>query len=246
MGPVELLLVRHGESVGNVARERAEAAHADVIEADQRDADVPLSPLGRDQAAALGRWLSELSPERRPQSLWCSPYARARETAEVALGEAGLRLPTTVDERLRDRELGVLDLLTSQGTRTRFPEEAQRRRWLGKFYHRPPGGESWVDLILRLRSWLSDLERAEADRRVLVVAHDAVILLIRYVCENLDEAEVLDIGRTVSVANTSVTRLVRADGAAVWTLDFFNAQQHLTEHGSQPTEHPAEQDVKPH
>ncbi len=83
MGPVELLLVRHGESVGDVARERAEAAHADVIELDQRDADVPLSPLGRDQAAALGRWLSELSSERRPQSLWCSPYARARETASA-------------------------------------------------------------------------------------------------------------------------------------------------------------------
>ncbi len=50
----------------------------------------------------------------------------------------------------------------------------------------------------------------------------------------------------VSVANTSVTRLVRADGAAAWTLDFFNAQQHLIEHGSQPTEHPAEHDVEPH
>jgi len=50
----------------------------------------------------------------------------------------------------------------------------------------------------------------------------------------------------VSVSNTLVTRLVRADGAAAWTLDLLNAQQHLTEHGSQPTEHPAEHDVKPH
>lgn len=66
------------------------------------------------------------------------------------------------------------------------------------------------------------------------------------VCENLNEAKVPDIGRTVSVANTSVTRLVRADGAVAWTLDFFNAQQHLTEHGGQPTEHPAEHDVDPH
>jgi broad specificity phosphatase PhoE len=44
-----------------------------------------------------------------------------------------LDLPIRVDERLRDRELGVLDLLTMQGVKARFPQEAERRRWLGKF-----------------------------------------------------------------------------------------------------------------
>ncbi len=242
MGPIELLLVRHGESAGNVARERAEAAGAEVIDIDQRDADVPLSPLGGEQARAFGRWLAELPPQRRPQSLWCSPYVRARQTAELALDEANLPLPERVDERLRDRELGVLDLLTARGRRERFPEEEQRRRWLGKFYHRPPGGESWADVILRLRSWLTDLERTEHGRRVLVVGHDAVIVMTRYICEGMSEAQVLEIARTSTVVNTSVTRLLRSEGSGPWQLDRFNAQDHLRAHGSTPTEHPAERD----
>jgi hypothetical protein len=30
------------------------------------------------------------------------------------------------------------------------PEQAEMRTRLGKFYHRPPSGESWCDVILRL------------------------------------------------------------------------------------------------
>ena len=41
----ELWLVRHGESVGNVAATAAEAARAEMIELASRDADVPLSEL---------------------------------------------------------------------------------------------------------------------------------------------------------------------------------------------------------
>ena len=50
----ELWLVRHGESTGNVAATGAERAGAELIEIDVRDADVPLSQVGREQAEALG------------------------------------------------------------------------------------------------------------------------------------------------------------------------------------------------
>ncbi|MDQ1691794.1 MAG: hypothetical protein QOD87_1902, partial [Pseudonocardiales bacterium] len=46
MSRLELILVRHGESVGNVAREAAESSGAEVIVMSMRDPDVPLSPLG--------------------------------------------------------------------------------------------------------------------------------------------------------------------------------------------------------
>ena len=49
----ELWLVRHGESVGNVAATAAEAARAEMIELASRDADVPLSETGIEQARAL-------------------------------------------------------------------------------------------------------------------------------------------------------------------------------------------------
>lgn len=227
MGATTLLLVRHGESQANLAAAAADAAGAEVIDAPARDPDVLLSNLGADQAAALGRWLRRLPAAERPQSVWSSPYARAVQTAQIALGAAGLALPIHVDERLRDRELGVLDALTSHGVEVRMPVEAQRRRWVGKFYYRPPGGESWADVALRMRSLLDDLARVEAGRRVLVACHDAVVMVARYVCEQLSEAEVLDANRTTPVRNASVTRLVQPTPGGAWTLRDFNRADHL-------------------
>jgi len=153
--------------------------------------------------------------------------------------------PLRVDERLRDRELGVLDRLTARGVQTRYTGEADRRRYLGKFYYRPPGGESWADVVLRLRSFLGDIRDDLRHGVVLIVAHDAVVLLLRYICEEFDEATLLDIARTRSVGNASVTRLVREDANDTWKLDLDNVQHHLIEHGSVPTAHEAEHDVDP-
>ena len=60
MGAAELWLVRHGESIGNVAASQAGATGADVIQVGLRDADVTLTPTGQAQAAALGDWLAGL------------------------------------------------------------------------------------------------------------------------------------------------------------------------------------------
>jgi probable phosphoglycerate mutase len=144
----EIVLVRHGESTGNVALTTAMVASAETIDVEFRDPDVPLTGTGEEQAGAVGRWLTK-SPAA-PDLVYCSPYTRARQTAALALEAAGLDLEVHLDERLRDRELGVLDLLTHDGVVRRFPGEETRRRWLGKLYYRPPGGESWADVALRL------------------------------------------------------------------------------------------------
>lgn len=244
MGASELLLVRHGESVANVAATAAEEAGVEVIDAPVRDADVPLSETGVTQAQALGGWLADRGPDR-PDVVWCSPYLRAHETARLALESAGIQLPVRVDERLRDRDLGVLDLLTRHGVEARYPHEAARRRWLGKFYYRPPGGESWADLALRLRALMDDLDRLADGRRVLVVCHDAVILAMRYVCEGLSEAEVLQIGHDTTVRNASVTRLVRPTPDATWQVAAYSDVSHLEQRDAPPTEHPGKSDVLP-
>lgn len=246
-GLVELLLVRHGQSTGNVASAAAEEGGLERIDIDLRDADVPLSGTGRDQARALGRWLRDLDEEETPTHLVVSPYVRAQETAQLAVEESGLDLRLRTDERIRDRELGVLDLLSAAGVRARFPEEDERRAWVGKFYYRPPGGESWADMALRVRSFLGDLER-ESDgspRRALVVCHDAVIMLFRYVCEEMTEQEVLEHARTRSVTNASVTRLRRStdpDGPR-WVADLVSAQEHLETHGATATDQTGSADV---
>ncbi len=244
-GLTELLLVRHGESQGNVAATLAREAGAHVIEVPARDADVELSATGREQALALGRLFADFPEEQRAAAVWSSPYVRARQTAELAVKTGGWPAGILIDERLRDRELGILDMLTSAGVEARLPEEAARRRWLGKFYYRPPGGESWADVVLRLRSLLADLERQPGTERVVLVCHDALILLFRYILEGLTEPEILDIAATSTVLNASLTRFVRPDGAGPWILESFNMADHLVSEGVPVTEHAGDANVHP-
>ena len=120
--PASLWVVRHGESAGNVARDAAEAEGLERLDLSHRDVDVPLSELGRRQAAALGRWTAQQPKEEQPTVVWSSPYVRARQSAEIALETAGLDVPVVVDERLREREFGVLDGLTRKGITAQYPE----------------------------------------------------------------------------------------------------------------------------
>ena len=238
----ELVLVRHGESLGNQAAQQAALAGAEVIVVGQRDADVGLSPTGFEQARALGAGLAPLLTDGTPVAVWSSPYARALQTAQVAIEAAGADATVVFDERLRDRELGVLDLLTRTGVARRFPLEAERRQWLGKFYHRPPGGESWADVALRLRSFLSDLPNATTADRVVLVVHDAVVMLFRYILEGLDEHGLLQAGAAEPVRNASITVLERAEGQH-WRLQRYNDVAHLERHGAAVTEHGGEPDA---
>jgi len=206
--PRALWIVRHGESAGNVARDAADAAGLPVIDVGGRDVDVPLSPLGEEQARSLGRWFAALPAGERPNVLFSSPYLRARRTAELVCQAGGVEDEArdfTVDERLREKEFGVLDRLTRVGIEQRFPDQAEFRRILGKFYHRPPGGESWCDVILRLRSAIDTISLHHPGERVLIVCHQVIVLCFRYLLECMTEEQILAIDRAAEVANCSVT-----------------------------------------
>lgn len=206
----ELVLVRHGESLGNVADALARDRGEGRLELDTRDPDTPLSERGEQQAHVLARHVASTGP--RPDVVLSSPYARAAMTARIVAG--ALDLEPLLDERLRERDLGIFDGLTGLGIREHHPEEAERRARLGKFYYRPPGGESWTDVALRVRDVLRDLAQLYADRRVWVFTHQAVIMSFRLALERLDEATLLDVDRHEPLPNCSLTRY-RRDGAAL-------------------------------
>ncbi|MCI0755294.1 histidine phosphatase family protein [Teichococcus vastitatis] len=206
--PERLWIVRHGESAGNVARAAAQAARQARIDIAERDVDVPLSPLGETQSAALGRWFAGMPEQERPEILITSPYRRAWQTADHIRAEGGLATGAghfVVDERLREKEFGVLDRLTHYGIAEHHPDQVEFRRFLGKFYHRPPGGESWCDVILRLRSAFDTISLHHGGRRVLIVGHQVVVLCLRYLLEDLTEEQILAIDREADVANCGVT-----------------------------------------
>lgn len=234
-GPSVLWLVRHGESMGNVADAHAHRAGAGRLDLDVRDPDVPLSDTGRAQAGALGAWLAALPEDRRPTAVLSSPFERALTTAHLATAELGLHVRT--DERLRERDFGVFDRMTGAGIRERFPEESERRDLLGKFYYRPPGGESWADVAMRIRSLLATEGLRHDCERLVVVAHQAVIMVFRYVLEELTEQELLSVDREEQVANASLTRYEREESGA-FRLVAFNEVDHLVAEDEDVTEEP--------
>lgn len=207
-GPSSIVLVRHGESVGNLADARAREQGADRLDLPARDADVELSDEGRRQADALGEWMSRA--DQLPDLVLSSPYARALETARRAVTHTGHEI--VLDERLRERDLGRFDGMTGRGIRKEFADEAERRRRVGKFYYSPPSGESWADVVLRVRSLLADLRHGFEDKRVWIFSHQAVIMTFRYVLEGLTEEELLEIDRTETIPNASMTTYERHDG----------------------------------
>jgi broad specificity phosphatase PhoE len=243
--PGRLWIVRHGESSGNVARDAAQVSrvtHIDIGAA--RDVDVPLSALGVRQSRALGRWFGAMPPGERPEVVFASPYRRARQTAaliEEAGGLAPDACPIVSDERLREKEFGILDRLTRWGIEQYQPEQAEFRRTLGKFYHRPPGGESWCDVILRLRSALDSIALHHGGARVLIVAHQVVVLCLRYLIENMTEEEILAIDAEGDVANCGVTEYAldpgRARGGAL-VLRTYNFVAPLEERHTPVTKEP--------
>jgi broad specificity phosphatase PhoE len=217
--PATLTLVRHGESLGNVANAEAYATKAKRLELAVNDPSVELSDLGVRQAQALGKRLGDLPPTEQPTVIVVSSYVRAQQTADHVLATAGLEhLPRVADERLRDREQGVLDRLTWYGVREAYPEVAERRSYLGKFWYRPPGGESWADVALRIRHAMRDLRSEYAGEQVLVVSHDVPVLMARYVLESLTPEQAVALSG--QVVNCGMT-VYRRDGDRM-RLEVFN------------------------
>lgn len=242
--PSRLWIVRHGESAGNVAAQAAHGASLARIDIAERDVDVPLSVRGERQADAVGRWFADMPAGERPETVLTSPYLRARQTADRIRAAGGLAqgVPDhVVDERLREKELGILDRLTRTGVEQLHPEQAEMRKRLGKFYHRPPSGESWCDVTLRLRSALDTVSLHHGEKRILIVAHQVVVLCLRYLLEELTEAEILAIDAEGDVANCSVTEYAfrpRQGATGRLALERYNFVAPVAEAGAPVTSEP--------
>src|SRR2546427_7954961 len=113
-----LLLIRHGESEGN--RDRVFC----------RTPDVPLTEEGRCQARAAGEWIAE---RYAPVRIVTSPFARARQTADILAGVLGLAV--VVEPGLRERSYGGVAGQAHRG-RPGDPDYRPGVYWLGG----PPGG----------------------------------------------------------------------------------------------------------
>ena len=122
--------------------------------------------------------------------------------------------------------MGDLEMLTRAAIAQRFPDEAARRSAAGEYRYAPPGGESFADVEARLASFLADLNHDNAGERVVVVAHDAVVLMMRATIEQLAWDQVVSVERAEgTVRNASISQFLARDGHL--ELARYNTVDHL-------------------
>ena len=180
-----LLLARHGQSVSNAIR-RFQGAQ-----------DVALSPLGMRQAEALGQAVSR----RAIAHVYVSPFERARHTAEIAL--AGLGLPLTVVDDLRELSLGEWEGCTVEEIRTR-PGDPYARWVRDPVQCPPPGGEPLADVQARVLRAIEGITAAHPNGDdVLIVSHGGVISALLAHCFGLPLSSIW----RIAVANCSLSEI---------------------------------------
>ncbi len=203
--PSELIIIRHGLSELNVRKAIAVATEqADTYTVEPiRDADVPLTDVGRRQAFETGREMSQRFD--KIDIAYVSPFVRTRDTfLEIQRG-LGYDISVSYEDRVREREFGIFSQLTMLGIEKHYPQEAARMRLEGDYYYRPLGGESYPDMGVRLHSWLHSLYQHQCGKRVLCVTHADVVQMIRKMLERLTEAQLLELNRSDDVHNCGVT-----------------------------------------
>ncbi len=188
---MQILLVRHGESLGNVDP----SVHATTA-----DHAVPLSDRGREQAREAGRRLAayfeqralgeprgeprgESRSESRHVRLWVSPYLRTRQTADALQEAAGSWITDRVEHVLLcEQQFGLFDGVPEPELPERFPREFahydMQRRFGGKFWARMPQGESWFDVAQRIHQAFGTFQRdaqAHGIRDLVVVCHGVTL-----------------------------------------------------------------------
>ncbi len=219
--PACLVLVRHAQSARNVAKKGNMFFLDDEMrKAVQGIADhhVPITDEGRRQAEVTGQALrAEFGTF---DYVYHSGYRRTQETAEHLLAAY------TPEEReamrvrhhlfLRERDAGWTYDMTTAEAAAAFPWLQGYWDTFGRFFARPPGGESFADVAERVYLFLGMLFRDRPQQRVLVVSHGGTLRVFRHLLERWTPDEFVARWDTEPVANCAVTSYTfdAAGGAA--------------------------------
>jgi 2,3-bisphosphoglycerate-dependent phosphoglycerate mutase len=193
---VELFLVRHGETLWNAERRF------------QGQTDIPLSPRGRAQAAAIAAALSSIPFSRA----YASDLQRAGETARAIVADREVAVET--DVRLREFDFGAWEGLTWKEIIARWPEYNDHLPTQPGRYE-PVAGERFEHVVARVRAFLDDLRVRVASGHVLIVTHAGVLHAMMEVLapEGRDRVGMV-------FATASITRVaMEGDRARIITLN---------------------------
>lgn len=198
----QVILIRHGETEWNLSGRW------------QGHADSPLSERGIKQAEALGqRMIGE-----DIDYFYSSDLERACHTSRLIGNPSGWA--ASLLKSFRERDLGVLEALTTEEMLEKQPEEYDAFRNLGPDYQ-VPEGESFQQFYERCSIALEDLANRHSGQSIGVVTHGGVLgAIFRYVL-NIP----LDAERNFVLLNCSVNRLEKT--ANGWNLVSWGDVAHL-------------------
>lgn len=185
--PIDLVFVRHGQSEGNAAKrlsEKGDNTGYNLLK-DRHTRSYRLSERGREQATAVGKWLvKEFSKDGVVfDRFYTSEYTRAMETAAL------LNLPNATWFRnfyLTERDWGDIENCPDDERAEKFGE-ALKMRLIEPFFWRPPNGESFAELCLRLDRVLQTIHRECNEKRVIIVCHGEVMRAFRVLLERMPQ-----------------------------------------------------------
>ena len=198
----ELVVARHGETVRN---------QTGVM---QGWLDSPLSELGLAQAAAMAEALAG----ERFDALYSSDLGRAMQTAEIIAEGTGLE--TIPEPRLRERNLGIMQGMTSAEFGAKHPDE-HAAFGSGDSDYCVPDGESARQRHQRTVGCVEEIASRHGGQRVLIVTHGGVLngLFRRAVGLGLAAP------RRYSLLNASISTFTVANGH--WKLERWGDTHHL-------------------
>ena len=164
-----LYFARHGQTQANI--EKRFSGYKDT----------PLTPLGLEQAAQVGRILKRELGTADGYAFVASPLARAMTTMKIARTAMGLSPDDfSTDSRLKEINLGRWDQLTDEEARAQSPT-LFAERGNDKWHVRVPGGENYADVAARVGDWLEDLKQD-----TFAISHGATTRILRGLLAGLD------------------------------------------------------------
>ena len=197
-----LIVVRHGETEWNCCRRY------------QGHLDSPLTPHGLQQVEALAEGLSG----RGGQVMHSSDLGRAVQTSEIIARR--LSMGFTLDDGLRERNLGIMQGKDMSQFMETHPEEARRFASHDPDYA-PPGGESTRAVYARTVTCLESIVARHSGQTILAVTHGGVLLhVFRRAVGLRPDAAVF-----ASIANASINTFSIAAGD--WRLESWGEIHHL-------------------
>jgi broad specificity phosphatase PhoE len=198
-----VVVIRHGQTIPNILIEQSTDSY--FYEVTGADETIGLTELGLIQAKEAGLFLASLFRRRSVARIYCSQFFRTRSTAEVIQSVLSNKPQIVEDRRIAKRHYGDFWNITYNGVKALYPEEYRQFLLHGGYRYRPPSGENYVDLKLRLLDFVHDEIDCSVGNIVISTHSAAALMLEQLLLGEMTDSELVERYDEIAVPNASVT-----------------------------------------